>query len=230
MTMISGGGHPRPHDGKQRPEPETGPGTPSGVSGPAPAGHQGDQAPVDPRSLRLAWVDLETTGLVPTVDRILEIGCLVTEHDLTPLDSGFSTVIHVPAADMPEMVPFVRDMHARSGLLDEVAASAVTAQEARAATLAYLSKHIPPGVVPVAGASVRHDRNFLVQHAPELETYLHYRIVDVSAIKEIARRWFPTAYNRRPRGANRHRSLTCIYDAIAELRYYRETVFDAYAA
>lgn len=183
-----------------------------------PAGSYG--APV------LAWMDLEMTGLDPRVDRIIEIATLVTDDDLQLVAEGPDLVVAAPAERLAGMDDVVRAMHTRSGLLTAVEASTVTLEEAGAATLAFLREHIPaPQTVPLCGNSIGTDRRFLAAWLPDIESFLHYRSIDVSTVKELARRWYPETLGGAPRKGGNHRALDDIHESLAELRYYRGAVF-----
>lgn len=175
---------------------------------------------------RLVWIDLEMTGLDPERDVILEIAALVTDSDLEPVAPGIDLVVAQPAVALEGMVDVVRDMHARSGLTDAVLASTVSLADAEAAVLALVKEHVPePRTVPLCGNSIATDRTFLVRHMPDLDAWLHYRMVDVSSVKELARRWYPKAYYHAPVKAGGHRALADILESVAELRYYRSAIF-----
>ena len=174
---------------------------------------------------RLVWIDCEMTGLDLGVDALIEVAALVTDFDLNVLGEGVDIVIAPPPAAITQMVEFVRDMHTRSGLLEELA-TGTTLADAQAQVLAYVREHCSEGGrPPLAGNTVATDRSFLVRDMPELEAFLHYRIVDVSSIKELARRWHPRAYYAAPEKSGNHRALADIQESIEELRYYRETIF-----
>lgn len=173
---------------------------------------------------KLVWVDCEMTGLDLTSDRLIEIAALVTDSDLNILGEGVDLVIHVDDDALAGMPPVVQEMHAKSGLTDEVRASTVTVREAEEAVLAYLREHIGPGV-PLAGNSIGTDRRFIAQEMTELDQFLHYRMVDVSSIKELCRRWYPPIYHGQPDKGLAHRALADIRESIRELKYYRSTAF-----
>ena len=174
---------------------------------------------------RLVWIDCEMTGLDLARDALIEIACLVTDGNLTVLDEGVDLVIKPPAEAVDEMLPVVRDMHTTSGLISELA-SGVTLAEAQEQVLRYVRSHIPDArKVPLCGNSISTDRTFLARDMPELDSFLHYRMVDVSSIKELARRWYPRAYFASPEKHGGHRALADIRESIRELRYYREAVF-----
>ncbi|RMH77760.1 MAG: oligoribonuclease [Actinomyces sp.] len=171
-------------------------------------------------------MDLEMTGLDPDVHVIVEIATLITDDELEIVAEGPDLVIHQPPDALAAMDDFVRDMHTRSGLLNEIAASTVDLAEAGRRTLEFLRRHIPePRSVPLCGNSIGTDRRFLARHLPEIEDFLHYRSVDVSTVKELARRWYPEAVASAPRKAGGHRALDDIRESIEELRHYRATIF-----
>jgi len=176
---------------------------------------------------RLVWIDCEMTGLDIRADALIEVAALVTDFDLIVLGEGVDIVIKPPAEALDQMVPFVREMHTTSGLLEELDAG-TTLGDAQAQVLAYVRQHCAAGSrPPLAGNTVATDRAFLARDTPELEAFLHYRIVDVSSIKELSRRWFPRAYYNAPDKNGGHRALADIRESIEELRYYREAVFVA---
>jgi oligoribonuclease len=175
---------------------------------------------------RLVWIDCEMTGLELTSDVLLEIAALVTDSELNIIDEGIDIVIHATDEQLAGMIDFVRDMHAKSGLTDAVRAATTTIAEAEAEVLAYIKTHVPESrKAPLCGNSIATDRGFLALQMPELDTWLHYRMVDVSSVKELARRWYPRAYFASPEKNGGHRALADIRESIEELRYYRETVF-----
>ncbi|MFC6422202.1 oligoribonuclease [Ornithinimicrobium tianjinense] len=165
------------------------------------------------------------TGLDLGADALVEVACLVTDAELNVLGDGVDVVIRPPQAALDQMGDFVRQMHTTSGLI-EVLESGITLEEAQERVLAYVREHVPePRRAPLGGNTVSTDRAFLARDMPELDQHLHYRIVDVSSIKELARRWYPRAYFNSPAKTGGHRALGDILDSIAELRYYREAVF-----
>ncbi len=175
---------------------------------------------------RLVWVDLEMTGLDPERDVILEVAALVTDSELVELGEGVDLVVQQPREVLGGMVDVVRDMHARSGLTEAVLASDVTLEAAEAAVLDFVRAHVPePRTVPLCGNSIATDRSFLARQMPKLDAWLHYRMIDVSSIKELSKRWYPKVYNHMPNKAGGHRALADIRESIAELRYYRSTIF-----
>jgi oligoribonuclease len=174
---------------------------------------------------RLVWIDCEMTGLDIVADALVEVAALVTDFDLNVLGDGVDVVIKPPPEAIDQMIEFVRNMHVSSGLIEELD-SGTTIEDAQAQVLAYVKEHCPAGSrPPLAGNTVATDRAFLARDMPELEQFLHYRIVDVSSIKELSRRWFPRAYYNSPAKSGNHRALADIRESIEELRYYREAVF-----
>jgi oligoribonuclease len=174
---------------------------------------------------RLVWIDCEMTGLDLRADALIELAVLVTDFDLNVLGQGVDIVIKPPAEAVDQMGDFVREMHEKSGLLQELD-SGVSLDEAEQRALAYIKEHCPDGSrPPLAGNTVATDRAFLARDMPTLETFLHYRIVDVSSIKELSRRWYPRAYYQAPPKGGNHRALADIQESIEELRYYRDAVF-----
>jgi len=174
---------------------------------------------------RLVWIDCEMTGLDLTRDALVEIACIVTDGQLNVVDDGIDVIIKPPAEALDHMPEVVREMHTTSGLLDELPAG-VTVGEAQEAVLAYIRQHVPEAKkVPLCGNSIATDRSFLARDMPELDEFLHYRMVDVSSIKELARRWYPRAYFASPPKHGGHRALADILESVRELRYYREAIF-----
>jgi oligoribonuclease len=174
---------------------------------------------------RIVWIDCEMTGLNLTTDALIEVAALVTDYELNQLGDGIDLVIKPPAEALAQMDDFVRDMHTSSGLLDELA-TGTTMAEAEARILAYIREWAPEASkAPLGGNTVGTDRGFLLRDMPELESHLHYRIIDVSSIKELALRWFPRAFFASPKKEGGHRALADIRESIAELRYYREAIF-----
>jgi oligoribonuclease len=173
----------------------------------------------------LAWMDLEMTGLDPGRNTIVEIATLITDDALEIVGEGPDLVIATSAEQLATMDDVVRGMHTRSGLLTAIEASSITLADAGAATMAFLRQHIPEArTVPLCGNSIGTDRRFLAAWLPEIEDYLHYRSVDVSTLKELARRWYPQIYSGAPRKTGTHRALDDIKESIAELRYYRDAM------
>ena len=173
----------------------------------------------------LVWIDCEMTGLDLAKDALIEVAALVTDDELNVLGDGVDVVIRPPAEALETMPDVVRTMHTSSGLLTELDGG-VTLAEAEAMVLAYIREYVPePGKAPLAGNSVGTDRGFLARDLPGLEAHLHYRIVDVSSIKELARRWYPRVYFNAPAKNGGHRALADIRESIEELKYYRAAVF-----
>lgn len=174
---------------------------------------------------RLVWIDCEMTGLDLRTDALIEIAALVTDFDLNVLGEGVDVIIKPPAEALDQMIDFVRSMHETSGLLAELE-NGITLREAEEQVMAYLREHCAADSRPaLAGNSVATDRGFVARDMAELDGFLHYRIVDVSSIKELSKRWFPRAYFNAPTKRGNHRALADIQESIEELRYYRDTVF-----
>jgi oligoribonuclease len=166
------------------------------------------------------------TGLDLGKDKLIEVAALVTDPELNVLGEGVDLVIHADDAALDAMPPVVRDMHAKSGLTDEVRRSAITMSEAEEQILAYVREHVPnPRTAPLCGNSIATDRGFLARDMPALDSHLHYRMIDVSSIKELCRRWYPRVYFGQPPKGLAHRALADIRESIRELEYYRRTVF-----
>ncbi|PXY20752.1 oligoribonuclease [Prauserella muralis] len=175
---------------------------------------------------RLVWIDCEMTGLDLAKDALIEIAVLVTDAELRVLGEGLDLVIHASDEALANMPDIVREMHAKSGLTDEVRASTVTLEEAEQQVLDYVREHVPdPQTAPLAGNSIGTDRGFIARDMPSLDAYLHYRMVDVSSIKELVRRWYPRIYYAKPEKGLAHRALADIRESIGELEYYRRTAF-----
>ena len=170
-------------------------------------------------------MDLEMTGLEEDRHVIVEIATLVTNDELEVVAEGPDLVIHATEAELAEMGELVTNMHTASGLLSEIRESKVSVAEAQAATLAFLAEHVEPGTTPLAGNSISTDRRFLARYMPELEAFLHYRIVDVSSIKELAKRWYPEVAAAAPGKNTGHRAMADIRDSVAELAHYRAEIF-----
>jgi oligoribonuclease len=175
---------------------------------------------------RLVWIDCEMTGLDLQRDALIEIAALVTDGDLRVLGEGVDLVIHADESQLAGMPDVVREMHARSGLTEEVRRSAISLREAEEQVLALVREHVPDSrTAPLAGNSIATDRGFLARDMPELDAHLHYRMVDVSSIKELCRRWFPRVFYAKPEKGMAHRALADILESIRELDYYRRTLF-----
>ncbi len=174
---------------------------------------------------RLVWVDCEMTGLDLDMDALVEIACVVTDGELTEFDEGIDVIIKPPSDALLQMPEVVRQMHTSSGLLAALP-DGVSLAQAQELVLGYVRKHVPDAKKsPLCGNSIATDRMFIARDLPKLDEYLHYRMIDVSSVKELARRWYPRAYFASPPKVGGHRALADIRESIAELRYYRETVF-----
>jgi oligoribonuclease len=174
----------------------------------------------------LVWIDCEMTGLDLGKDALIEIAVLVTDSELNILDDGVDLVIHAEDALLDGMVEVVRDMHALSGLTEAVRASSLTVAEAERTVLDYIRQHVPePRTAPLCGNSIATDRGFIARDMPALDGHLHYRMIDVSSIKELCRRWYPRVYYAQPDKGLTHRALADIRESIRELVYYRQTLF-----
>lgn len=174
---------------------------------------------------RLVWIDCEMTGLDLERDALIEIACLVTDGELNVLDDGVAAVIKPPPEALDQMADVVREMHTTSGLLADLP-NGIALAEAHELVLSYVQSYVKePRKVPLCGNSIATDRSFLARDMPELDAFLHYRMVDVSSIKELARRWYPRAYFASPAKRGGHRALADINDSVRELRYYREAIF-----
>ena len=175
---------------------------------------------------RIVWVDLEMTGLDPARHVIVEVAALVTDAELNIIDEGVDLVVHATDAELAEMDDFVTQMHSGNGLLDDIKASTVSLAEAEDAVLALVAKHCDPAhPAPLAGNSIATDRTFIRAQMPRLDAALHYRMIDVSTVKELTRRWYPRAYYNQPEKGMAHRALADIVESIRELDYYRRAVF-----
>ena len=174
---------------------------------------------------RIVWVDLEMTGLDPDRHVIVEVAALVTDAELNILDDGIDLVVHATDAELAEMDDFVTEMHGSSGLTEQIKASTVTIEEAEEAVLGLVEKHCGEHRPPLAGNSIATDRMFIRAQMPRLDAALHYRMIDVSTVKELTRRWFPKAYYNQPDKGMAHRALADIVESIRELDYYRRSVF-----
>ncbi len=174
----------------------------------------------------LVWIDCEMTGLDLTRDKLIEVAVLVTDSELNVLDPGLDLVISADDAALEGMVEVVTEMHAKSGLTEAVRASTLTVAEAEQQLLAYVKRFVPERrTAPLCGNSIGTDRGFLARDMPELDDHLHYRMIDVSSIKELARRWFPRVYFAQPQKGLAHRALADIIESVRELAYYRQTLF-----
>ncbi|WP_170219981.1 oligoribonuclease [Mycolicibacterium hodleri] len=176
----------------------------------------------------LVWIDCEMTGLDLGSDRLIEIAVLVTDGELNLLGDGLDVVIHADDAALDGMVDVVAKMHRKSGLTEEVRTSTVDVPTAEAMVLDYIQSHVKqPNTAPLAGNSIGTDRGFIARDMPALDSFLHYRMIDVSSIKELCRRWYPRIYFGQPEKGLAHRALADIHESIRELQYYRSTAFVA---
>jgi oligoribonuclease len=174
----------------------------------------------------LVWIDCEMTGLDLGSDKLIEIAVLVTDADLNILGDGVDVVIHADDAAMSSMVDVVTQMHTRSGLIEEVRESTVDLATAETMVLDYIRQHVKQAkTAPLAGNSIATDRGFITRDMPALDSFLHYRMIDVSSIKELCRRWYPRIYYGQPAKGLAHRALADIHESIRELQYYRRTAF-----
>jgi oligoribonuclease len=178
------------------------------------------------REGRLVWIDCEMTGLDLRRDALIEVAAIVTNADLEALDDGIDVIIHAHDDILDTMVPFVRDMHASSGLTAAVRASTTNLGDAEKLVLDYVKSHVPEAKsAPLCGNSIATDRGFLARDMPVLDEHLHYRMIDVSSLKELAKRWYPRVYQSQPEKGLAHRALADIRESILELAYYRQTLF-----
>lgn len=177
---------------------------------------------------KLVWVDCEMTGLDVNSDALIEIAALVTDGELNILGDGVDVVIHASDEALAGMPEVVVQMHAKSGLTEQVRAATVTIDEAQKMVLDYIKQYVTePRTAPLAGNSIGTDRGFIARDMPELDNFLHYRMIDVSSIKELTRRWYPKVYYAQPAKGMAHRALADIIESVRELAYYRGTVFVA---
>ncbi|HWC36808.1 MAG TPA: oligoribonuclease [Mycobacteriales bacterium] len=173
----------------------------------------------------LVWIDCEMTGLDPTTHVLVEIAVVITDAELNVLDDGIDIVIGARPEQLVAMDPIVHEMHAASGLLDEIRHSVMTVEHAEEQVLEYVRRFVPERrKAPLCGNTIATDRSFIARYMPDLDDHLHYRMIDVSSIKELARRWYPRAYYNAPEKNGGHRALADIRESINELRYYRATV------
>ncbi|WP_336620033.1 oligoribonuclease [Pseudoglutamicibacter cumminsii] len=188
------------------------------------------QRTLDSGDMPLVWIDCEMTGLDAVTDALIEVAVIVTDSQLQPVDAGISVVIKPPAGLVENMDDFVTQMHTNSGLLEELDGG-VSMEEAQATVLGYIQKIVPEaGIALLAGNSVGNDRLFLARDMPQVIDHLHYRIVDVSSIKELARRWYPQDFDAAPAKTGNHRALGDIQDSIDELAYYRSAIMKSSGA
>ncbi|XP_051242411.1 small fragment nuclease [Dicentrarchus labrax] len=178
-------------------------------------------------SQRMVWVDLEMTGLDIEKDQIIEMACIITDSDLNVLAEGPNLIIKQPDQLLEGMSEWCKEHHGKSGLTQAVRDSKITLEQAEYEFLSFVRQHTPPGQCPLAGNSVHADKRFLDKYMPQFMYHLHYRIIDVSTIKELCRRWFPEVYKMVPHKKASHRALDDIWESIKELQYYRANVFKA---
>ncbi|XP_028277304.1 small fragment nuclease [Parambassis ranga] len=176
-------------------------------------------------SQRMVWVDLEMTGLDIEKDKIIEMACIITDSDLNILAEGPNLIINQPGELLDGMSEWCKEHHGKSGLTQAVRDSKITLEQAEYEFLSFVRQHTPPGQCPLAGNSVHADKRFLDKYMPQFMYHLHYRIIDVSTIKELSRRWFPEVYEKVPHKKASHRALDDIQESIKELQYYRANVF-----
>ena len=175
---------------------------------------------------RLVWVDCEMTGLDVSQDALIEVAVLVTDAELNVLGDGVDVVIHADEEALARMPEVVRQMHESSGLTEEVRRSTTTLAQAEDMVMEYVTRYVPaPRTAPLCGNSIATDRGFIARDMPRLDAHLHYRMVDVSSIKELCRRWYPRVYYGQPAKSMNHRALADIRESIRELEYYRRTIF-----
>jgi oligoribonuclease len=172
----------------------------------------------------LIWIDMEMTGLQPDADRIIELALVVTDGQLTVLAESPVWVVHQPDEVLAAMDSWNRGTHGKSGLIEKVRASRLTEAQAQASAIEFLRPHVPPNASPMCGNSICQDRRFLARWMPQLESYFHYRNLDVSTLKELVRRWKPELGKGFSK-EGKHQALADIYDSLEELRYYRRTIF-----
>ena len=174
----------------------------------------------------LVWIDCEMTGLDLKRDALIEVAVVVTGADLVPVDAGLDVVIKVPDQVLDGMVEVVQDMHRKSGLTAAVRVATTTLEQAEDQVLEYVQKHVPePRTAPLCGNSIATDRGFIARDMPRLDAHLHYRMIDVSSVKELCRRWYPRAYFGQPAKGLEHRALVDILESIREMEYYRRAIF-----
>ncbi|KAF4082296.1 hypothetical protein AMELA_G00149940 [Ameiurus melas] len=176
-------------------------------------------------SQRMVWVDLEMTGLDVEKDQIIEMACIITDSDLNAVAEGPNLIINQPDELLDSMSDWCKEHHGKSGLTQAVRDSKISLQQAEYEFLSFIRQHTPPGQCPLAGNSVHADKRFLDKYMPQFMRHLHYRIIDVSTVKELCRRWFPDEYNLTPQKKASHRALDDIQESIKELKFYRVNIF-----
>ncbi|XP_063799564.1 oligoribonuclease, mitochondrial [Pseudophryne corroboree] len=195
------------------------------TGGRPPAVSSSSSSMADSMEQRMVWVDLEMTGLDIRKDQIIEMACLITDSDLRILAEGPNLIIKQPDELLDGMSEWCKEHHGQSGLTQAVRDSKISLLQAEYEFLSFIRQHTPPGLCPLAGNSVHVDKVFLKKYMPQFMRHLHYRIIDVSTVKELCRRWFPVEYERAPRKASSHRALDDISESIKELQFYRENIF-----
>ncbi|XP_074652810.1 oligoribonuclease, mitochondrial-like [Tubulanus polymorphus] len=181
-----------------------------------------------PDTERVVWVDLEMTGLDVDTDHIIEMACLITNPDMEVIAEGPNLIINQPDSVLDRMNDWCKEHHGESGLTDAVRKSKISLQQAEIEMLSFIRLHTPRGKCPLAGNSVHADKRFLDKYMPQFMNHLHYRIIDVSTIKELCKRWYPDEYERTPRKSMAHRAMQDIRESIKELNYYRQAIFKPY--
>jgi len=174
---------------------------------------------------RIVWIDMEMTGLDPSKERVIEIAVLVSDSQLEVVAEGPELVIHQDEAVLAAMDEWNTKHHTQSGLVEKVRASTIDEDQAQRQVLEFLGQHCSSGASPIAGNSIHQDKRFLQRYLPKVDAFLHYRIIDVSTIKELVRRWYPEPYAARPAKRGQHRAMDDIRESIEELRYYRQIAF-----
>lgn len=169
----------------------------------------------------LIWLDMEMSGLDPERERIIEVALVITNANLETVAEAPVFVVHQPAAILDAMDEWNKNTHGKSGLIDKVKASTLTESQVEDQIIAFLEQHVPKGVSPLCGNSVHQDRRFIVKYMPRLDAYLHYRLLDVSVLKELCKRWRPEVYAKYQK-ENKHEALADVYESISELKFYRE--------
>lgn len=173
----------------------------------------------------LVWIDMEMTGLDPRHDKIIEIATIITDGDLNVVAEGPNMVLHLPESRLQKMDEWNREHHQKSGLWEAVVKSKITLKEAEQATLEFIREHCTEKKSPLCGNSIHHDRRFIAEHMPVIDQYLHYRIIDVSSVKDLVKRWYPKTTKEAPKKQEKHRALDDIRESIEELTFYRKHFF-----